>query len=144
MSDIGLMESDVVTMLQRYLNKTKGENRRDEEMNRMTWALLRRHVKLFLDTTWIMGSQYIIFRDSSIEKMLRKRCLTENIDETRVLHSFMADFYRNYSSMKSLVTSRVLYHYDQGHMYQELVSYLDSVEGRIVARHDRENYLRVR
>jgi hypothetical protein len=56
----------------------------------------------------------------------------------------MTEFYRKYSSMKDIATSRVLYHYEQGHMYQELVTYLHSREGFIVTRHDRENYLRVR
>ena len=110
----------------------------------MTWAIIRRHVKTFLDTTWIIGSQYIIFRDSSIEKLLRQRCLKDDVNEIRILHAFMAEFYRKYSLMKDVLTSRVLYHYEQGHMYQELVTYLHSLEGRIVARHDRENYLRVR
>lgn len=110
----------------------------------MTWAILRRHVKIFLDTTWVIASQYIIFRDSSVEKLVRQRCLKDDVNEIRTLHAFMAEFYRKYSSMKEISTSRVLYHYEQGHMYQELVKYLHSTEGYIVARHDRENYLRVR
>ncbi|CAF3689165.1 unnamed protein product [Adineta steineri] len=134
-SDIGLIESDMVNILQHYLN-------RNIDVNQMIWAILRRHVKIFLDTTWITGSQYIIFRDSSIEKLLRQRCLKDDANEIRTLHAFMAEFYRKYSSTKNYATSRVLYHYEQGHMYQELVSYLHSPEGFIVARHDRENYLR--
>lgn len=109
----------------------------------MTWAILRRHLKLFLDTTWILGSQHIIFRDSSIEKLLRGRFLKGDAEEIRALHAFMADFYRQYSSIREIATSRVLYHYEQGEMYQELVTYLQSLEGRLVARHDREHYLRV-
>jgi hypothetical protein len=137
------MESDMVNILQNYLNRNIDENNRIV-VNQMMWAMLRRHVKVFLDTTWSIGRQYIIFRDSSIEKLLRQRCLKEDTDEIRSLHAFMAEFYRKYSSMKDMATSRVLYHYEQGHMYQELVTYLYSLEGRLVARDDRENYLRVR
>lgn len=125
------------------MNRNTDENNRID-VNQMTWAIIRRHVKIFLDTTWIIGSQYIIFRDSSLEKLLRQRCLKNDVNEIRALHAFMAEFYRKYSSMKDVSTSRVLYHYEQGHMYQELVNYLHSLEGRIVTRHDRENYLRVR
>ncbi|CAF1350468.1 unnamed protein product [Rotaria sordida] len=142
-SDIGLIESDMVNILQHYLNRNIDENNRID-VNQMIWAILRRHVKIFLDTTWIIGSQYIIFRDSSIEKLLRQRCLKDDANEICTLHAFMAEFYRKYSSMKDIATSRVLYHYEQGHMYQELVTYLRSLEGRIVTRHDRENYLRRR
>ncbi|CAF5066594.1 unnamed protein product, partial [Rotaria magnacalcarata] len=142
-SDIGLIESDMVNILEHYLNRNTDENNRID-VNQMIWAVLRRHVKIFLDTTWIAGIQYIIFRDSSIEKLLRQRCLKDDANETCTLHTFMAEFYRKYSSMKDIATSRVLYHYEQGHMYQELVTYLRSPEGRIVTRHDRENYLRRR
>jgi hypothetical protein len=107
----------MVNILQHYLNRDIDENNRIE-VNQMTWAILRRHVKIFLDTTWIIGSQYIIFRDSSIEKLLRQRCLKDDANEIRTLHAFMAEFYRKYSSMKDIATSRVLYHYEQGHMYQ--------------------------
>lgn len=127
----------MLNLLQKYL-KT------DTDVNAMTWSILRRHVKIFLDTTWIMGSLYIIFRDSSIEKLLRQRCLNDDANEIRSLHAFMAEFYRKHSSIKEISTSRVLYHYEQGRMYEELVEYLSSLEGRLVARHDRENYLRVR
>jgi hypothetical protein len=99
----------MVNILQHYLN-------RNIDVNQMIWAILRRHVKIFLDTTWIMGSQYIIFRDSSIEKLLRQRCLKEDANEIRTLHAFMAEFYRKYSSMKDIATSRVLYHYEEGHI----------------------------
>lgn len=137
------MESDIVNILQHYLNRNTVENNRID-VNQMMWAILRRHVKIFLDTTWIIASQHIVFRDSSIEKLLRQRCLKDDENEISTLHAFMAEFYRKYSSMKEISTSRVLYHYEQGHMYQELVKYLHSLEGRLVARHDRENYLRVR
>lgn len=110
----------------------------------MVWAILRRHVKIFLDTTWIIGSQYVIFRDSSIEKLIRKRCMQDDANELHRLHGFMAEFYRKHSSIKDIGTSRVLYHYEQGYMYEEMVTYLQSLEGRLVTRHDRENYLRVR
>ena len=133
----------MVNILQHYLNRNIDENTR-VDVNQMIWAMLRRHVKIFLDTTWIIGSQYIIFRDSSIEKLVRQRCLNDDANEIRTLHAFMTEFYRKYSPMKDIATSRVLYHYEQGHMYQELVTYLHSLEGRIVTRHDRENYLRVR
>ena len=113
------------------------------DVNRMVWAMLRRHINLFLDTTWIIGSRYVVFRDSSIEKLLRQRCFKDEANDARTLHAFMAEYYRRYSPMKDTATSRVLYHYEQGHMYEELVAYLSSLEGRIVARHDRENYLRV-
>ena len=126
----------MVPILQHYLH-------RNTDVNQMVWAMLRRHVKLFLDTTWIIGSRYIIFRDSSIENLLRQRCFKEEANDARTLHAFMAEYYRTYSPMKDIATSRVLYHYEQGHMYEELVTYLRSPEGRIVARHDRENYLRV-
>jgi hypothetical protein len=109
----------------------------------MTWAIIRRSVKLFLDTTWIVGSQYIIFRDSSIAELVRARCLEADADKIRTLHAYMAEFYRCHSSIKEIATARVLYHYEQAHWYQELVTYLSSLEGRLVARHDRENYLRV-
>jgi hypothetical protein len=133
----------MVNILEHYFNRNIDENNRID-INQMIWAMLRRHVKIFLDTTWIMGSQYIIFRDSSIEKLLEKRCLQDDANEIRSLHTFMIEFYRKYSSMKDIATSRVLYHYEEGHMYQELVTYLHSPEGFIVTRHDRENYLRVR
>ena len=133
----------MVNILEHYLNINLDENNRID-VNPMIWSMLRRHVKIFLDTTWITASQYIIFRDSSIEKLLRQRCLKDDTNEIRALHAFMSEFYRKYSSMKDVATSRVLYHYEQGHMYQELITYLSSPEGRIVTRHDRENYLRVR
>ncbi|UJR29657.1 hypothetical protein I4U23_017205 [Adineta vaga] len=142
-SDIGLVESDIVQILEHYLNRNLDENNRIN-VNLMTWAILRRYIKIFLDTTWIMGSIYIIFRDSSIEKLLRKRCLKEDQNEICNLHAFMAEFYRKYSSIKDIGTSRVLYHYEQGHLYQELITYLHSLEGFIVTRHDKENYLRRR
>lgn len=132
----------MVNILEHYLNRNIDENNRID-VNQMVWAVLRRHIKIFLDTTWIAGIQYIIFHDSSIEKLLRQRCLKDDASETRRLHTFMTEFYRKYSSMKNIATSRVLYHYEQGCMYQELVTYLRSVEGRIVTRDDRENYLRV-
>jgi len=133
----------MVNILEHYLNRNLDENNRID-VNQMTWAMLRRHVKIFLDTTWIAASQYIVFRDSSIEKLIRQRCLKDDANEIRTLHLFLTEFYRKYSSMKDIATSRVLYHYEQGHMYQELVTYLHSREGFIVTRHDRENYLRVR
>ena len=39
------------------------------DVNQMTWSLLRRHLKIFLDTTWVQGYQVIIFRHSSIEQV---------------------------------------------------------------------------
>ncbi|CAF1128328.1 unnamed protein product [Adineta ricciae] len=142
-SDIGLVEADMVNILDHYLNRNTDENNR-VDVNPMVWATLRRHVKIFLDTTWIIGSQYIIFRDSSVEKLLRQRCLKADENEIRTLHAFMAMFYRKHSSIKDIATSRVLYHYEQGRMYHELLAYLNSVEGYIVTHHDRQNYLRRR
>lgn len=57
-------------MLSRYMNENNAENNPDAGMvNQMTWAVLRRHLKTFLDTTWIVGHQLIVFRHSTMERV---------------------------------------------------------------------------
>jgi hypothetical protein len=55
-------------MLQIYMNKTTDVNN-PIVVNQMTWSLLRRYMKTFLDTTWIGGHQLIIFHHSSLEQV---------------------------------------------------------------------------
>ena len=56
-------------MLQSYLNQSMDE-KNSVEINQMTWSVVRRHLKTFLDTTWIEGHQLIIFRHSSLEQVI--------------------------------------------------------------------------
>lgn len=60
------------------------------------------------------------------------------------LNSFMANFYLQNPTIKDFACSRIPYHYEQAHMYQELISYLRSLESRYVSRADRQEYMRVR
>jgi hypothetical protein len=68
----------------------------------------------------------------------------EGSNEIRSLHGFMADFFVKYPSIKDFSSTRVPYHYDQAHMYKELIAYLRSPQSREVGRVDRQAYLRVR
>ncbi|CAF2483713.1 unnamed protein product [Rotaria sp. Silwood2] len=142
-STVGILESDIVNLLQHFMNKTTDENNQIL-INRMIWSTLQRHMKTFLDTTWMDGHQLVIYRHASIEQILRKRCLKENADEIRSLNSFMAQFYHKYSTIKDFSFRRIPYHYEQAHMYKELVAYLRSSESRGVSRTDRQAYLRRR
>jgi hypothetical protein len=56
-------------MLQYYLNNNNKDENNQISINQMTWSTLRRHLKTFLDTTWIEGHQLIIFRHSSLEQV---------------------------------------------------------------------------
>jgi hypothetical protein len=80
-------------MLQYYFNKnTKGEND-PIVINQMTWSILRRNLKTFLDASWIQGHQLVIFRHSSLEKVYEKtKNLSLNIE-------FL--FIRNYDNVYS-------------------------------------------
>ncbi|CAF0915376.1 unnamed protein product [Rotaria sordida] len=142
-SNVGILESDIVSMLQHFMNKTTDENNQIL-VNRMTWSTIQRHLKTFLDTTWMDGHQLVIYRHASLEQILQKRCLKENTDEIRSLNSFMADFYLKHSTIKDFSSRRIPYHYEQGHMYKELVTYLRSSESRKISRIDRQAYLRRR
>jgi hypothetical protein len=53
------------------MNKNVDENNQTI-INQMTWSTLRRHLKTFLDTTWIEGHQLIIIRHSSLEQVYEK------------------------------------------------------------------------
>ena len=55
----------------------------------------------------------------------------------------MADFYLKHSTIKDFSSRRIPYHYEQGHMYKDLVTYLRSSESRHISRIDRQAYLRV-
>jgi len=59
-------------MLQYYLNNNNTDKNNQISVNQMTWSTLRRHLKTFLDTTWIEGHQLIIFRHSSLEQVHEK------------------------------------------------------------------------
>ncbi|CAF1086252.1 unnamed protein product [Rotaria sp. Silwood1] len=142
-SNVGLLESDIVNILQHFMNKTINENNQIV-VNRMTWSTLQRQMKTFLDTTWMDGHQLVIYRHAVLEQILRKRCLKENTDEIRSIHSFMADFYLKHSTIKDFSSRRVPYHYEEAHMYKELVAYLRSSESRGISRIDRQAYLRRR
>ncbi|CAF3865964.1 unnamed protein product [Rotaria magnacalcarata] len=142
-SNVGILEADIVNMLQQYMNKTGGENDKTP-IDRMVWSTLRRQLKTFLDTTWIYGHQLIIYRHASLEQILQKRCFKDNTDELRSMHSFMADFYLRSQTIKDFSVRRVPYHYEKANMYSELIKYLRSSQSRGVDRLDRQAYLRRR
>jgi hypothetical protein len=50
------------------MNKITDENT-PVVVNQMAWSLLRRHMKTFLDTTWIEGHQLITFHHPSLEQV---------------------------------------------------------------------------
>jgi hypothetical protein len=56
-------------MLSRFLNKTD-ELSTNIIVNQIVWSTLRRQIKTFLDTSWKDGHQLIIFRHSSLEKVI--------------------------------------------------------------------------
>ncbi len=58
-------------MLQYYISKNAIETT-EMAVDQMTWSILRRHLKTFLDTTWIEGHQLIVFRHSSLEQVPKK------------------------------------------------------------------------
>ena len=62
-------------MLSKYLNANANENNSQGvvDVNQMTWALLRRYLKIFLDATWVEGYQVIVFRHSTVEQVLVQR-----------------------------------------------------------------------
>lgn len=64
-------------MLSRYINVNSNENNSHAvvDVNQMTWSLLRRHLKIFLDTTWVEGYQVIVFRHSSIEQVCDEKMI---------------------------------------------------------------------
>ena len=64
--------------------------------------------------------------------------------DTRSVNGFLAEFYRKESSIKEFGKRRVPYHYDQGSMWKELITFLRSLESAGVNRPDRFTYLRVR
>ena len=69
-SSVGILESDIVSMLSRYMEQSSSENNPNVVViNQMTWAVLRRHLKTFLDTTWVDGYQLIVFRHSTLEQV---------------------------------------------------------------------------
>ena len=70
--------------------------------------------------------------------------MKENTEEIKSLNAFMADYYLKYPTIKEFSSRRIPYHYEQAHMYKELVTYLRSSESRYVGRLDRQTYLRVR
>jgi hypothetical protein len=55
-------------MLQHYMNANAGE-KNQVLIDRMTWSTIRRHLKTFLDTSWIDGHQLVIFRHATLEKV---------------------------------------------------------------------------
>ena len=55
-------------MLQHFMNKTTDENNQIL-VNRMTWSTIQRHLKTFLDTTWMDGHQLVIYRHASFEQV---------------------------------------------------------------------------
>lgn len=72
-SNIGILESEIVNMLQCYLttNDKNGTEVENIMISPMTWSTLRRQIKTFLDTTWIRGNQLIIFRHASFEQVIQ-------------------------------------------------------------------------
>jgi hypothetical protein len=56
-------------MLQYYMDQNTNESNKIA-INPMVWSTLRRNMKTFLDTTWTLGHQLIIFRHSSLEQVI--------------------------------------------------------------------------
>ncbi|UJR37210.1 hypothetical protein I4U23_029919 [Adineta vaga] len=132
---------DMVTMLERYMNNNVDETKR-VNVDRMMWSTIRRHLKSFLDTSWIDGHQLITFRHSTLLQKLHKRYFEDKNDELRSIHKFLAEFFLKDPSIKDYSRRRVPYHYEQAHMIKELIAYLRSLESRSVAQIDRQAYLR--
>lgn len=55
----------------------------------------------------------------------------------------MAEFYHKNPTIRDFAARRIPYHYEKGHMYKELITYLRSIDSRAVERTDRQGYLRV-
>ncbi len=70
--------------------------------------------------------------------------MKDDTNEIRSLNTFLADFYIKHPSIKDFASRRIPYHYDQAHMYKDLVTYLRSQDSRAINRADRQTYLRVR
>ena len=56
----------------------------------------------------------------------------------------MAEFFMRRASLKQHAVHRIAYHYEQGHMYKELLAYLRSTQSLGVPLTDRRGYLNVR
>ncbi|CAF0883848.1 unnamed protein product [Adineta steineri] len=141
-ANVGILESDLVQMLEHYLNMNIDDEKNRIIIDRMTWSTIQRYLKLFLDTAWIDGHQLIIFRHSTLQKKLRKRYFEENTNDLISIHKFLANFYLKNSTIKDFSTRRVPYHYEQAQMIKELVTFLRSLDSRAVNQLDRQVYLR--
>lgn len=56
----------------------------------------------------------------------------------------MAEFYHRNQTIKEFSAARRPYHFEQAHMYKELIEYLRSTESRNLSRPERQAYARVR
>jgi hypothetical protein len=69
-SDVGLFESDIVTLLDRYVKLTSEDE--SNEINAMVWSRMRRQLKVFLDTTWVEARQLLVLRHATIHKVVTR------------------------------------------------------------------------
>ncbi|CAF1660851.1 unnamed protein product, partial [Didymodactylos carnosus] len=138
--------SDICNLLQFYLNKKKSDvelatTDSKQDVNQITWSILRRTVKTLLDTSWCIGYQVMILRHASLEQKLQ-HSLLKNEDEVRSLHALMAEFYQTKHSVKHFASLRIPYHLQQAHRFEQLVQYLRSPMSRPVGKIDRQMYLK--